>query len=199
MTAKVYYRKHWSNLGKYLQNTGLKITDGRSPVMMTGQISFSLDKPRFWPVIWWRLYFFAYGISNYAGNRSSYCIDVQVFGGKLVKNSFTHFWVPFRSFHPFSRLFIYSLSIIVQRCLKSPRFIPYLYIGENWSFSLPSTWSQVSSTKKRNFAKYSRQRSWFGEKSVPQTAYLSSEVNEYIAELSFGSSRNTLSLSRTAH
>ena len=28
----------------------LKITDSRSPVMMTGQIFFSLDKPRFWPV-----------------------------------------------------------------------------------------------------------------------------------------------------
>ena len=30
-------------------------------------------------------------------------------------------------------------------------------------------------------------------KSVPQTACLSSEVNKYTAELSFGSSRNTLS------
>ena len=28
----------------------LKITDSRSPVMMTGQIFFSPDKPRFWPV-----------------------------------------------------------------------------------------------------------------------------------------------------
>ena len=32
-----------------------------------------------------------------------------------------------------------------------------------------------------------------GEKSVPQTACLSSEVKKYTAELSFGSSRNTLS------
>ena len=32
-----------------------------------------------------------------------------------------------------------------------------------------------------------------GKKSVPQTACLSSEVNKYTAELSFGSSRNTLS------
>ena len=30
--------------------SGLKITDSRLPVMMTGQIFFSLDKPRFWPV-----------------------------------------------------------------------------------------------------------------------------------------------------
>ena len=34
-------------------------------------------------------------------------------------------------------------------------------------------------------------------KFVPQTAYLSSEVNKYTAELSFGSSRFTLS--RRAH
>ena len=31
-------------------STRLKITDSRSPVMMTGQIFFSPDKPRFWPV-----------------------------------------------------------------------------------------------------------------------------------------------------
>ena len=30
--------------------TGLQITDSRLPVMMTGQIFFSPDKPRFWPV-----------------------------------------------------------------------------------------------------------------------------------------------------
>ena len=30
--------------------TRLKITDSRSPVMMTAQIFFSPDKPRFWPV-----------------------------------------------------------------------------------------------------------------------------------------------------
>ena len=29
---------------------GLQITDSRLPVMMTGQIFFSPDKPRFWPV-----------------------------------------------------------------------------------------------------------------------------------------------------
>ena len=34
---------------------------------------------------------------------------------------------------------------------------------------------------------------YIGEKSVPQTACLSSEVKKYTAELSFGSSRNTLS------
>ena len=117
---------------------------------------------------------------------------IQVFAGKLVKNSFTRCWVPFRDFRPFSCPFIYTLSIIVRRCRKSPRFFLYLHIGQTWSFSLPGTWSKVSSTKKNFVAKYFRQGSWFGEKFVPQTAYSSSEVNKYTAELSFGSSRNTL-------
>ena len=30
--------------------SGLKITDSRLPIMMTGQIFFSPDKPRFWLV-----------------------------------------------------------------------------------------------------------------------------------------------------
>ena len=41
-------------------------------------------------------------ILNYAGNRSLYCIDIRVFGGKLVKNSFTCCWllsVIFAHFH----------------------------------------------------------------------------------------------------
>ena len=49
----------------------------------------------------------------------------------------------------------YTLSIIVRRCLKSPRVVPYLHIGKTWSFSLPGTWSKVSSTKKNN-TKYFR-------------------------------------------
>ena len=57
-------------------------------------------------------------------------------------------------------------------------------IGETWSFSLLGAWSKVSSTKKNRR---------IGEKSVPQTACLLSVVNKYTAELSFGSSRNTLS------
>ena len=100
-------------------------------------------------------------------------------------------------FARFMSVYIYTFSIIVQRCRKSPRFVLYLHIGETWSFSLPGTWSKVSSTKKNFVAKYLRQRSWFGKKFVPQTAYWSSEVNKYTAELSFGSSRNTLS--RTAY
>ena len=143
------------------------------------------------------IFLFAYGISNYAGEWSLYCLDVKVFGGKLVKNSFTCCWVPSQDFRLFSCPFIYTLSIIVRQCLKSPRFVLYLHIGETWSFSLPGTWSKVSSTKKNFVAKYLRQRSWFGKKFVPQTAYSSSEVNKYTAELSFGSSRNTLS--RTAY
>ena len=71
-------------------NARLKITDSRSPVMMTGQIFFSPHKPRFWPVkLTNNIIFFVYVISNCAGSRSLYCIDVKVFGNKLVKNSFT--------------------------------------------------------------------------------------------------------------
>ena len=32
------------------RNAGLKISDSRSPVLMTGQIFFIPDKPQFWPV-----------------------------------------------------------------------------------------------------------------------------------------------------
>ena len=83
----------------------LKITDSRPSVIMTGQIFFSPDKtpilagqiffsPDKTPILAGQIneyynFFFAYGISNYAGNRSLYCIDVQVFCSKLVKNSFT--------------------------------------------------------------------------------------------------------------
>ena len=163
--------------------------------MMTSQIFFSPDKPRFWPVKLWILYFFlAFAISNCAGNRLLYYIDFQVFGGKLVKNSFTHFWVPFQSFHTFSCPFIYALSIIVWRCLKSHKVHPISAYLWNLSFFVARhVIEKISSTKKRNFAYYFRQRSWFVKKSVPQTVYLSSEVNKYTAELLFGSSCSAFS------
>ena len=47
----------------------------------------------------------------------------------------------------------YTLSIMLRQSQKSPRFVPYLHIGKTWSFSLPSTWLKVFSTKKNN-AKY---------------------------------------------
>ena len=64
--------------------------------------------------------------------------------------------------------------------------------GKTWSILLPTTWSKVSSTKKK-CCWYFRQRSWCGKKSLPQTACLLSKVNKYTAELSVGSSCNTLS------
>ena len=69
-------------------------------------------------------FFFAYGISNYAGSSSLYYIDVEVFGGKLVKNLFTRYEflsAIFARFHV--RLYIPS----IRRCLKSPRFVLYLH------------------------------------------------------------------------
>ena len=175
--------------------TRLKITDSRSPVMMTGPIFFSPDKPRFWPVklmnIIITLLPMEYGITLAVRHcRLSFC--------RLVGEKFIHtLLTSFPQFSPVLCPFIYTFSIIVRRCRKSPRFVLYLHIGETWSFSLPGTWSKVSSTKKNFVAKYLRQRSWFGKKFVPQTAYSSSEVNKYTAELSFGSSRNALS--RTAY
>ena len=71
---------------KEMTVTRLKITDSWSPVMMTDQIFFSPDKPRFWPV---KLMNIIIIFLPYAGSRSLYGIVVQVFAGKLVKNSFT--------------------------------------------------------------------------------------------------------------
>ena len=45
-TLKTFY----GEAGKKGFVPGLQITDSRLPVMMTGQIFFSPDKPRFWPV-----------------------------------------------------------------------------------------------------------------------------------------------------
>ena len=163
--------------------------DSRSPVMMTGQIFFSPDKPRFWPVKLMNIIIIflpmEYRITLAVRHcRSSFCRQV---GEKFIHTLMSSF----PRFSPVLCPFIYTFSIIVQQCRRSPRFFLYLHIGETWSFSLPGTWSKVSSTKKNFVAKYLQQRSWFGKKFVPQTGYLSSEVNKYTGELSFGSSRNT--------
>ena len=122
-----------------------------------------------------------YGISNYDGNRSLYCIDVQVFRGKLVK--FIHKLLSSSpGFSPiFMSIYIYfefeyyrtavsqvskshsciSVKVDLFRCPAGDRKFPPLNICGK----------EVDS----------------GEKSIPQTAYLSSEVNKYTAELSFGS------------
>ena len=102
---------------------GLKITDSRSPVMMTGQIIFWPDKPGF-------------GRSNNEYNNFFLpCMEYQItlaidrctaltfrFFAASWWNSFTSCWVPLRGFPPLSCPFIYTLtlSIIVLRCLKSP-------------------------------------------------------------------------------
>ena len=168
----------------------LKITDSRSPVMMTDQIFFSPDKPRFWPVKLMNIIITLLPMECRITLAVRHCRSSF---RRQVGEKFIHTLMS--SFPRFSHIlcpFIYTFSIIVRRCRKSPRFVLYLHIGETWSFSLPGTWSKVSSTKKNFVAKYLRQRSWFGKKFVPWTAYSSSEVNKYTAELSFGSSRNTL-------
>ena len=52
----------------------LQITDSRSPVMMTDQIFFSPDKPRFWPV---KLINIIIIFLPYAGSRSLYGVVAQ--------------------------------------------------------------------------------------------------------------------------
>ena len=72
-------------------------------------------------------------------------------------------------------------------------------IGETFSFSFPIfflAWHVIESLlhKEESSLIFSAKKLiCIGEKSVPQTACLSSEVKKYTAELSFGSSRNTLS------
>ena len=127
--------------------------------MMTGQIFFSPDKPRFWPIklmnIIITLLPMEYRITLAVRHcRSSFCRQV---GEKFIHTLLSSF----PRFSPVLCPFIYTFSIIVRRCRKSPRFVLYLHIGESWSFSLPGTWSKVSSTKKNFVAKYLRQRSWF--------------------------------------
>ena len=66
-------------------------------------------------------------------------------------------------------------------------------IGETYHFPCLAR-DRKSPRQRRIFANiFSKELICIGEKSVPQTACLLSEVNKYTAELSFGSSRNTLS------
>ena len=118
--------------------------------MMTDQMFFSPDKPRFWPVKLMNIILMTlitllpmeYRITLAVRHcRSSFCQQV---GEKFIHTLLSSF----PRFSPVLCPFIYTFSIMVRRCRKSPRCIPYLHIGETWSFSLPGTWSKVSSTKK---------------------------------------------------
>ena len=103
--------------------SGLKITDNRSPVMMTGQIIFWPDKPGFWPVkiIMNTMIFFPY--MEYQITLAIDRCTALTFRFLAARwwYSFTSCWVPFRGFPPLSCPFIYTstLSIIVRQCLKS--------------------------------------------------------------------------------
>ena len=71
-------------------------------------------------------------------------------------------------------------------------------IGETFSFSFPIfflAWHEMESLlhkEELSLIFSAKKLICIGEKSVPQTACLSSEVKKYTAELSFGSSHNTL-------
>ena len=62
-------------------------------------------------------------------------------------------------------------------------------IGETWSFSLPGTWSKVTSSKK-NRRWYFRQRSWF---ALARSLFHKQRVDDQKSINKFGSSRNILS------
>ena len=124
---------------------------------------------------------------------------LKIFGGKLVKNSFPCCWVPFRDFCPFSCSFIYTYRTAVSEVSKvRPKLrlwvrpIIICISVKLDPFRCPAR-DRRSPPQRRNVAKYFQQRRWFGEKFVQQTAYSSSEVNKFTAELSFGSLCNTLS------
>ena len=127
------------------------------------------------------IFFALYGISNYAGNTLLYSIDVQVFSGKLVKfihkslSSFPGFSPTFMSVYIYCD-FEYHRTAVSQvskshSCISVQVDLFRCPAGDRKSPPLNIFGKEVDS----------------GEKSIPQTAYLSSEVNKYTAKLSFGS------------
>ena len=113
-----------------------------------------------------------YAKSNYAGNRSLYCIDVQVFRGKLVK--FIHKLLSSSpGFSPiFMSIYIYFefeyYRIAVSHVSKSHSCISvkvdlFRCPAGDRKFPPPNICGKEVDS---------------GEKSIPQTAYLSSEGNK---------------------
>ena len=161
--------------------------------MMTGQIFFSPDKPRFWPVELMNIIIFFLPLEY----RITLAVD------RCTALSFRFLPASWWKIHShvvefLSAIFARFMSVYIYleyhrtAVSKVSKVRPISAMGQTWSFSLPGKWSKVSSTKKNFVAKYLRQRSWFGKKFVPQTAYSSSEVNKYTAELLFGSYRGQL-------
>ena len=132
-------------------------------------------------------FFSLHGISNYTGNRSLYCTDVQVFSGTLVifihklLSSFPGFSPAFMSVYIYFD-FEYHRTAVSQvskshSCISVKVDLFRCPAGDRKSPPLNIFGKEVDS----------------GEKSIPQTAYLSSEVNKYTGELLLGrTSRNTL-------
>ena len=69
------------------------------------------------------------------------------------------------------------------------RWCSEMNIGETWSFSLPGTWSKVTSSKK-NRRWYFRQRSWF---ALARSLFHKQRVDDQKSINKFGSSCNILS------
>ena len=96
--------------------------------MMTGQIFFSPDKPQFWPVKLMNIIIIFLPMENritlaVQHCRSGFCRQV---GEKFIHTLLSSF----PRLSPVLCPFIYTFSINVRRCRKSPRFILYLHIGK---------------------------------------------------------------------
>ena len=81
-------------------------------------------------------------------------------------------WVILKNLHP----------LVLRWCSE-------MNIGETWSFSLPGTWSKVTSSKK-NRRWHFRQRSWF---ALVRRLFHKQHVDDQKSINKFGSSRNILS------
>ena len=120
---------HWkvllcSSCRCLFKGTGIKITDSRSPVMMTSQNIFLAGQT--WILagqIMNTMIFFLPYMEYQITLAVDHCTALTFrFLVASRWNSFTSCWVPFRGFPLLSCPFIYTLtlSIIVRRCLKSP-------------------------------------------------------------------------------
>ena len=81
------------------------------------------------------------------------------------------------SFPRFSSFFMSVIPWVSWRCLKSPRFIPYLHIGETWSFSLTGMWSKVSSTRRTMLNIFGKETDLGGKLFHKQTVYHQKSIN----------------------
>ena len=135
---------HWRWSLFFSVHTGLKIMESRSPVRNI----FRLDKTWFWPLKSWilNIFFCLWNIELHWQQIVLNYIDVQVFGGKLMKNSCRCFWVPFCGFRRFScPFFLEYHHVVVSESLQGSSHI---------CISVKLDLFRQRSPQRRNVAKY---------------------------------------------